>query len=210
MLLSQHSVKIFKCVYVHVIEGDSNPSFQIERWPLQAQPSPQRLFPRQSIPQWEATPTSTQAPPTSTESFSCSLQAIIPKQKGVYPSICCTVLRTEISDWKICCWLQTCDQSLFFLYILNILHGYVNVSCVRLEEWKQGRLTLTPHILLIHMTIVVQNEPIKSQYSVLVLVLRVHLLRVSSPSMLTGWSLLLLLIFSFSVLTLRVIIPCRS
>lgn len=68
---------------VHDTEGGSNPSLQAKRWPLQAQPSPQRLFPRKSIPQWQATPTRTQAPPTWTEPSS-PLQTPLPQQKGDY------------------------------------------------------------------------------------------------------------------------------
>ena len=63
---------------------------------------------------------------------------------------------------------------------------HVALSCVRLEEWKRGHLTSIPHILLIHTSFAVPNRPIKSQYSVPLLVLRAHLSRVSSLSMLTG------------------------
>lgn len=56
----------------------------------------------------------------------------------------------------------------------------------RLEEWKQGHLTGIPHILLIHTSSAVPDRPIMNQSSVLHLVLRAHLSRVSSMSMLTG------------------------
>lgn len=62
----------------------------------------------------------------------------------------------------------------------------MNLSCVRLEEWKRGRLTRIPHILLIPTSFAVPDRPIKSQSSVPLLVLKAHLSRVSSLSMLTG------------------------
>lgn len=83
---------------------------------------------------------------------------------------------------------------------LTCLCVYVNASFLRLEEWKLGPLVLTPHILLIHMSSIGPNQTTKNQSSVLHLVLRVHLSRVSLPSMLTGCSLSVvsdLLYFSF-------------
>lgn len=89
----------------------------------------------------------------------------------------------EVFDW------MTCHMFVLYSILLYSLCVCADVSCVRLEEWKQGRLTLIPHTLLTRTSFAVPNQPINSQFSVLFLVLRVHLSRASSPSMLTGGSL---------------------
>lgn len=73
----------------------------------------------------------------------------------------------------------------------------VSVNFLRLEEWKRGHLVRILHILRIHMSFANPKKPSLSRSFVLRPVLRPHLWRVLSPSMLTGLYLTLNTLFFF-------------
>lgn len=145
-------------------EGGNNTPLQAETRPLQAQPSSPRLFPEQSLPQRQASPTGVQDTPTHTESVYSSLQAPITMQKGDEPS--------------------TPDLTV----VHHSLTEHFPVYSFRVEARKKGCLIVIPRTLLIHTPSVGSNKQPRGQFSFLLLVLRAHLSRASSPSTLTGLS----------------------
>lgn len=80
-LRSVSRLNVTECDFCH-LEAGSDPSLQAERWPFQEQLSPTRLFSTQSISQWQAPPTCTQAPPTPKEWLFSSFQTFVSQQTG--------------------------------------------------------------------------------------------------------------------------------
>lgn len=76
-------------------------------------------------------------------------------------------------------WLITRSYQKHVWWLLVVFH-YIIVCvhccflCIRVEEWRRGRLVRIPHILLSHTVVAAPKQPIRSQYFILLLVRRAH------------------------------------